>query len=215
MIKNHAKMLCSIWVVQLLGAGLGLPAWNYSVEAAPLAGTSFQSKDPKRSAVAFVSDRKVIIRLKIAANTKLVPLEVELADTEAKKERGLMFRKSLPENSGMLFVFDPPAPATFWMKNTRIPLSIAFVDNQGRILEVRSMQPLDETFISSISNAVAYALEVNAGWFERHGVRLGTKIYGIPSLNGNSELHVSPMRLYRESLKSAACEPRRAPLAVK
>jgi hypothetical protein len=82
-------------------------------------------------------------------------------------------------------------------------LSIAFVDNQGRILEIRSMKPFDETFISSISNAVAYALEVNSGWFEHHGIRLGAKIYGIPSLNGNSQLHVS-RKPYRTSSESIA-----------
>jgi uncharacterized membrane protein (UPF0127 family) len=194
-MKN--KILCLIWIVQLLSAGIGLSAWSRP------AGESFQSKLPDRPAVAFVSDSKVIIHLKIAASTKLVPLEAELADTEAKKERGLMFRKSLPRDYGMLFVFDPPAQATFWMKNTRMPLSIAFVDNQGRILEIRSMKPFDETFISSISNAVAYALEVNSGWFEHHGIRLGAKIYGIPSLNGNSQLHVS-RKPYRTSPESIA-----------
>jgi uncharacterized membrane protein (UPF0127 family) len=86
-----------------------------------------------------------VIELQIPNRTGFVKLRAELADTESKKERGLMFRQSLPENSGMLFIFDPPTQAAFWMKNTRIPLSIAFVDNQGRILETRSMKPFDET----------------------------------------------------------------------
>ena len=206
-MKN--KILCLTWIMQLLGAGLGLSAWSRP------AGESFQSKLPDLPAVAFVSDSKVIIHLKIAASTKLVPLEAELADTEAKKERGLMFRKSLPKDYGMLFVFDPPAQATFWMKNTRMPLSIAFVDNQGRILEIRSMKPFDETFISSISNAVAYALEVNSGWFEHHGIRLGAKIYGIPSLNGNSQLHVGRKPFYQTSPESVARKSHCAALTAK
>ena len=128
-----------------------------------------------------------VIELQIPNRTGFVTLTAELADTESKKERGLMFRQSLPENSGMLFIFDPPAQATFWMKNTRIPLSIAFIDNQGRILEIRSMKPFDETLIWSVSNAVAYALEVNEGWFDRHGIQMGTRIFGIPSLSGKPE----------------------------
>jgi uncharacterized protein len=122
-----------------------------------------------------------VIKLQIPTRNGLVPLRAELADTESKRERGLMFRRSLSENSGMLFVFDPPAQAAFWMKNTPIPLSIAFLDNQGRILEIRSMKPLDETVIWSASNAVAYALEVNEGWFDHHEIQTGTKVYGIPS----------------------------------
>jgi uncharacterized membrane protein (UPF0127 family) len=128
-----------------------------------------------------------VIELQIPNRTGFVRLTTELADTEPKKERGLMFRQSLPENSGMLFIFDPPAQAVFWMKNTRIPLSIAFIDNQGRILEIRSMKPFDETLIWSVSNAVAYALEVNEGWFDRHGIQMGTRIFGIPSLSGKPE----------------------------
>jgi|GEM_PF-417270 len=128
-----------------------------------------------------------VIELQMPNRSGFVTLTAELADTESKKERGLMFRQSLPENSGMLFIFDPPAQAAFWMKNTRIPLSIAFIDNQGRILEIRSMKPFDETLIWSVSNAVAYALEVNEGWFDRHGIQIGTRIFGIPSLSGKPE----------------------------
>jgi uncharacterized protein len=138
-----------------------------------------------------------VIELQIPNRTGFVKLTAELADTESKKERGLMFRQSLPENSGMLFIFDPPAQAVFWMKNTRIPLSIAFIDNQGRILEIRSMKPFDETLIWSVSNAVAYALEVNEGWFDRHGIQMGTRIFGIPSLSGKPERRASRSDLHR------------------
>jgi uncharacterized membrane protein (UPF0127 family) len=137
-----------------------------------------------------------VIELQIPNRTGFVKLRAELADTESKKERGLMFRQFLPENSGMLFIFDPPTQAAFWMKNTRIPLSIAFVDNQGRILEIRSMKPFDETPIWSVSNAVAYALEVSEGWFDRHGIRTGTRIFGIPSLSGKPERCANRADLY-------------------
>jgi uncharacterized protein len=176
------RTLASILAVQILGAVPGLPAWSFLAEysAIPLARATFELEEQRSLAFTPDSHKKVIIRLQIAGNAQLVPIEAELADTAAKRERGLMFRQHLPENSAMLFVFDPPAQATFWMNNTRIPLSIAFVDSQGRILEIRSMKPFDKTYISSISSTVAYALEVNSGWFDRHGVRLGARIYGMP-----------------------------------
>src|ERR1700722_16773032 len=109
-----------------------------------------------------------------------VPITAEVADTPQASENGLMFRDSLPEDHGMLFIFDQPRKASFWMRNTKIPLSIAYIDSNGRILEIKSMNPLDEAIVPSNSDEVAYALEVNQGWFARHGVSPGTKIEGIP-----------------------------------
>ena len=107
-------------------------------------------------------------------------LAAEVADTPQASENGLMFRDSLPEDRGMLFVFDHPRSASFWMRNTKIPLSIAYIDSTGKILEIESMKPLDETVVPSVSDQVAYALEVNQGWFSRHGIAPGAKIDGIP-----------------------------------
>jgi uncharacterized membrane protein (UPF0127 family) len=109
-----------------------------------------------------------------------VPVTVEIADTPQASENGLMFRDSLPEDRGMLFLFEQPKRASFWMRNTKIPLSIAYLDSAGKILEIKSMQPLDETVVSSASDRVAYALEVNQGWFARHGISVGATIEGIP-----------------------------------
>src|ERR1700693_874363 len=108
------------------------------------------------------------------------PITAEIADTPQASENGLMFRDSLPEDHGMLFIFDQPKKASFWMKNTKIPLSIAYIDSNGKILEIKSMNPLDETIVPSNSEEVAYALEVSQGWCARHGVSPGTKIEGIP-----------------------------------
>lgn len=105
---------------------------------------------------------------------------MEIADTPQASENGLMFRDSLPEDRGMLFLFEQPKRASFWMRNTKIPLSIAYVDSAGTILEIKSMQPLDETVVPSASEQVTYALEVNQGWFARHGISVGAKIEGIP-----------------------------------
>jgi uncharacterized protein len=109
-----------------------------------------------------------------------VPLTAEIADTPQASENGLMFRDSLPEDRGMIFIFEQPKKASFWMRNTQIPLSIGFIDTAGRILEIKSMKPLDESVVPSSSDQVAYALEVNEGWFARHGISPGAKIEGIP-----------------------------------
>ncbi len=102
-------------------------------------------------------------------------LYVEIADEPHEYKTGLMFRRYLPENRGMLFIFPYPQKLSFWMKNTYIPLSIAFISSDWKILEIYDMEPLDETPILS-KNYVQYALEVNRGWFQRHRISVGDSI---------------------------------------
>jgi uncharacterized protein len=109
-----------------------------------------------------------------------VALKAEVAEDDQSREMGLMFRDALPEDRGMLFIFDQPHQASFWMKNTKIPLSIVFLENDRVISEEKSMRPYDETLIQSRSDKIRYAIEVNAGWFDRHRVKPGTKVEGIP-----------------------------------
>jgi len=106
-----------------------------------------------------------------------VTLKVELASTPEAWQRGLMFRESLPENQGMLFVFPQATGSAFWMKNTKIPLSIAFADQNGVILRILDMDPCEKDPCPSYYPGVAYrqALEVNQGWFDRHGVKEGDR----------------------------------------
>jgi uncharacterized membrane protein (UPF0127 family) len=118
--------------------------------------------------------------LTLIAGDKTITAEV--ADTDASRERGLMFRPSLPWNEGMLFLFARPARASFWMRNTRIPLSIAFLDRDGTILEIYPMFPFEERRVQSRSDAVCYALEMNQGWFRKSGVKTGTRVSGLPPL---------------------------------
>jgi uncharacterized membrane protein (UPF0127 family) len=117
-----------------------------------------------------------VVQLKIASSS----LFAEVADTPQTSANGLMFRDSLPADHGMLFIFEQPETASFWMKNTKIPLSIAYIDSAGKILEIKSLKPLDETPIPSASGEVAFALEVNDGWFTRNGASTGATISGIP-----------------------------------
>ena len=104
-----------------------------------------------------------------------IEIMVEIADDEAERSRGLMFRESLPENDGMLFVYESERSIGFWMRNTLIPLDIAYIDSQGRIVDIHTMQPRDENTTWSKSDAM-YALEMNEGWFEANGVGVGDLI---------------------------------------
>ena len=101
-----------------------------------------------------------------------IAITVELAVTDAERNQGLMYREQLPDGEGMLFIFDRDQQLSFWMKNTIIPLSIAFISSDGRITEIRDMQPHDENPVRS-SRSVRYALEVPQGWFTRVGIYPG------------------------------------------
>ena len=107
-------------------------------------------------------------------------IQVEIADTQRKRNRGLMYRKSLPDDQGMLFVFPSSQILSFWMKNTYIPLSIGFFNSKRQLLEVQEMQPesvlLKEPSKTYKSRLPAkYALEMNKGWFSKNKIKLGTK----------------------------------------
>ena len=108
-----------------------------------------------------------------------VHLNVEVADTDQKRAKGLMHRKELETNSGMLFVFPREQYMHFWMKNTYIPLSIAFIDRQGVIREIQHMKPLDASIIYSSKSKGLYALEVNRNWFRRNSIRVGSRVLNI------------------------------------
>ena len=107
------------------------------------------------------------------------PLRVELAVTDEERSRGLMFRKSLGKDDGMLFVFDELGYHSMWMKDTLIPLSVAFLDGEGRILNIADMEPqtLDT---HSAAGPARYAIEANKGWFAEKKVKPGDKVTGLP-----------------------------------
>ena len=104
-----------------------------------------------------------------------IPVQVEIADTDAERQTGLSGRTTLAEDAGMLFVFDQEQPLSFWMKDTLIPLSIAYISADGRIVDIQDMQPLDETPHPSAEPA-QYALEVNQGFFTERGVAVGDTV---------------------------------------
>ncbi len=112
----------------------------------------------------------------VKSRVEKVALVVEVAETRAERERGLMSRYSIPYNNGMLFIFESEKKLSFWMKNTYIPLDIAYLSKNGIINEIQSMMPLDETLTYPSKKPAKYALEVNSGWFKRNGIRPGMKL---------------------------------------
>ncbi len=108
-------------------------------------------------------------------------VQAEVADDQTKRMQGLMYRKQIVDNDGMVFVFDQPNYHCMWMKNTLVPLSVAFIDEQGNILNVVNMEPLSE--VSHCAKGPAkYALEMRQNWFKQKGVGEGFNIKGITAL---------------------------------
>ncbi len=124
-------------------------------------------------------------------------LKTEIARTPEQMAQGLMYRDQLADNAGMLFLFTTEKQASFWMANTKIPLSIAFLDSRGVILELYDMKPLDRSQTVSQSDRVLYALEVNQGWFALNGIKSGDRvtIAGAPLEKlRKASLEVSPKK---------------------
>jgi uncharacterized protein len=107
------------------------------------------------------------------------PLKVEVAADEAALQQGLMFRKKLGPEEGMLFLFGERAYHSMWMKNTLIPLSVAFLDADGNILNILDMEPQTLDTHTSAGPAL-YAIETNKGWFAAKKVKAGDKVTGLP-----------------------------------
>ena len=106
-------------------------------------------------------------------------LRVEVAKTDPDRAQGLMYRKQLGANDGMLFIFDEPGYHSMWMRNTLIPLSVAFVDRDGTILNILDMEPQTETTHQSAGPSI-YAIETNKGWFAAKKLKAGDKVTGLP-----------------------------------
>ena len=115
----------------------------------------------------------------IELKTGIYRIQAELADTPKAREVGLMNRTSMPTNSGMLFIFEQKAGHCFWMNNTKIPLSIAFIADDGKIVNIEEMQA-ETTNNHCPKTAVRFALEMNKQWFAERVIVPGTFITGLP-----------------------------------
>ena len=108
-------------------------------------------------------------------------IKAEVAADMASRSQGLMYRKELPPNGGMLFIFDESAVHCMWMKNTLIPLSVAFMDERGTILNIADMQPQTEETHCAARPALL-ALEMSRGWFAQRGIKPGMRLGGLEQL---------------------------------
>ena len=138
----------------------------------PETTTASSGSTAASEATASAPDGSATVALIPSGGGERVELEVEIADDDRERQRGLMERTELAENAGMLFVFEQEQPLSFWMKNTLIPLSVAYIDSDGRIIDIQDMEPLDTTSHPSAEPA-QYALEVNQGFYEEHGIEVG------------------------------------------
>lgn len=107
-------------------------------------------------------------------------IKAEVATSFAERQQGLMYREKMAPNEGMVFVFDGPAEVCMWMKNTLIPLSVAFLDESGKILNIEDMKPQTTDSHCGAKNSILYALEMNQGWFKQKNIKPGTIIGGLP-----------------------------------
>lgn len=115
----------------------------------------------------------------ISLNAGIHVIKAEVAARDAERQQGLMFREKMGPNEGMVFLFDAPASVCMWMKNTFIPLSVAFIDEGGRIVNIEDMQP-QTTDSHCAKTPVRYALEMNRGWFRQKNIKPGSIIEGLP-----------------------------------
>jgi len=152
LLRRHGPLLAALQIAALLLAAA--PAVQAQTEAQPRLDT-----------------------VTLQAGMHLIRAEV--ARTPQQTSIGMMFRREMGANEGMLFVFNDLEPRCFWMKNTLLPLSIAFIDDDGRIADLADMQPLSEQNHCS-SRAVRFALEMNQGWFAKRGIKPGFKLKGPP-----------------------------------
>ncbi len=122
--------------------------------------------------------KKSLLPLTIGGKT----IKVEVARTEKEKEKGLMFRERMGKDEGMLFVYERQDWLSFWMKNTPLPLSIAFIDKDGKIVDIQDMEPF--ILVTHISaHPATYALEMNRGWFAREDIKVGDFVKIPPTVH--------------------------------
>lgn len=121
-------------------------------------------------------DEGQLVFVKHGTNATIKMIQIEIADNDAKRDQGLMWRRYMPEDDGMLFIFDDQEPLTFWMKNTYIPLDMVFADKSGNIVSIYpEATPLSEASITS-GEPAEYVVEVNGGFCAKYGINVGDKI---------------------------------------
>ena len=157
------------WIVGLL---LLMGCGQTAVRKAAVPGTKAENREEKTQHLNHAQPKLITYKLYLADKTVLA----EIARSVQEIATGMMFRESMVENEGMLFVFDYPHQTAFYMKNTKIPLTCAYMDTNGKILEIYDMEPLNLAGIPAKSDKIQYVLEMNQGWFKDNAIGVGTRV---------------------------------------
>ncbi|QIN79716.1 DUF192 domain-containing protein [Rubrobacter marinus] len=179
----RTRATLAVFLISLLAAGCGggrEPAADRAPEgtsgSSPRAGTTQGMETTQASTLATAT-----VTLVPSDGGEPVEVRAEIADDDAERTRGLMERTALAEEAGMLFVFGRERTLSFWMRNTLIPLSIAYIDAEGRIVDIEDMEPLDDQTKHPSAEPAKYALEVNQGFFGERGIEVGDRVEGLPA----------------------------------
>jgi uncharacterized membrane protein (UPF0127 family) len=166
------QLVCLISLTCLVSTGCGQPPAKSAANSASASTTVTPPPAAEASGRDYPTHAQpTLSTLKVFVGTNEVT--AELAITSVQVQTGMMWRTNMAEMNGMLFIFNGPHRAGFWMKNTVLPLSCAYIDKDGVVLEIHDMKPRDENSIEAATEDVQYVLEVNQGWFQRHGVGPG------------------------------------------
>jgi uncharacterized protein len=129
--------------------------------------------------IAVAQDEPQLKLQRIQLSAGMHQIDTQLAQTPEQRQIGLMWRKEMPQHEGMLFIFEQPSQQCFWMKNTLLPLTAAFVADDGTIVNLEDMKP-QTTEPHCSAKPVRYVLEMNKGWFAKKGIKAGSKLSGEP-----------------------------------
>ncbi len=161
--SRHASLLLCGALLLLIGCG------RSDVGAAPEPTPAAQ---PKPGHLDHALPKLATVKLWLGSNE----LAAEVARTASEIQTGMMFRTNVAETDSMLFVFQQAFRVAFYMRNTKVPLSCAYIDLDGAILELHDLKPLDETPVEAGTDKVQFVLETSQGWFQRHNVGVGTVV---------------------------------------
>ena len=168
MLKERLRERGFVLLAALAAVLTACGSVDAGVRGADAGGNGEQAAE---AATGAVSQALELVPLRVGG----IEIQVEIADDADERQRGLMYRESLAENQGMLFVYPEQRTLGFWMRNTLIPLDIAYIDREGRIVDIQQMEPQTTETHDSAAPAM-YALEMNQGWFEANGIRIGDLI---------------------------------------
>ena len=168
MLRERLKERGFVLLTALAAVLAGCGSADAGVRGSDVGGNGEQAAE---AAAGAVTQAVELVPLRVGG----IEIQVEVADDADERQQGLMYRESLGENQGMLFVYPEQRTLGFWMKNTLIPLDIAYIDREGRIVDIQQMEPQTTETHDSAAPAM-YALEMNQGWFEANGIRIGDLI---------------------------------------